>query len=266
MLTFKKLSTDIGLPIYLTSYFKNIKIDHKILNRYALRLTNMTSAPKAFQSLTKHYPDTLVQLYVMLYSALETYELYQAKGISYDVFLDTMKAFTRFMIETKAKSGKYQFDRGFWIYRQLSAVLFRLGTLEFEIAKLEDKDVISIHIPSDAVLTHEAITAALKQSTTFFKKYFNIDGYRYYCKSWLLSPRLKDVLKPEARLLTFQSFFTDFTFYEDDLQCLYWVFGTREQDFNKLKAETSLQRNLKAYLLSGKKIGSAKAFIDPVYL
>lgn len=117
--------------------------------------------------------------------------------------------------------------------------------------------------PSDALLTKDAIAESLNQSKTFFKEYFNIEGYRYYCKSWLLSPKLKDVLNPDARLLIFQSFFEDYTFYEDDLQCLYWVFDTRDQDFSKLKTDTTLQKNLKAYLLKGNKIGSAKAFIKP---
>ena len=263
MLTFKQLQNDIELPIYVKSYFRNIKIDQDTLDKYSTRLTSMTTAPYAFQSLTKQFKDTLLQLYVMLYSALETYNIYQSKGISYDVYIETMKAFTRFVLETKKKSGVYQFDCGFWIYRQLSAVLFRLGSLEYEIAKLENEDVISIHIPSDALLTHDAIESSLKASKIFFKHFFNIEGYRYYCKSWLLSPRLKDVLNPNARLLTFQSFFEDYTFYEDDLQCLYWVFDTRDQDFAKLKTETTLQKNLKDYLLKGNKIGSAKAFIKP---
>jgi hypothetical protein len=264
MLTFKQLQYDISLPIYVKTYFRNVKIDQATLDKYKTRLTSMTTAPLSYQSLTKQYKDTLMQLYVMLYSALETYNIYQSKGIGYDIFIDTMKAFSRFMLETKKKSGIYQFDRGFWIYRQLSAVLFRLGSLEYEIAKLEGEDVISIHIPSDALLTKDAIAESLKQSKTFFKAYFNIEGYRYYCKSWLLSPRLKDVLNPDARLLIFQSFFEDYTFYEDDLQCLYWVFDTRDQDFSKLKTDTTLQKNLKAYLLKGNKIGSAKAFIKPL--
>lgn len=263
MLTFKKLINDIELPIYLKTYFANIKIEQKELLMWSNKLTHMSSAPKAFESLSRRYKDTIYVFYVMLYSALETYNHYLEKGISYDIYIETMKAFTRFMVETKQKSGIYQFDRGFWIYRQLSAVLFRIGTLEYEITKLEDKDVISIHIPSDAILTKEELDVSLKDAKDFLMKYFKIKDYRYYCKSWLLSPRLEEVLPKNSKILIFQSFFEDYTFFEADLQCLYWVFGTRDKDFSKLKEETSLQKRLKDYLLSGKQIGSALAFIKP---
>ena len=51
------------------------------------KLTNMSSAPKAFESLSKRYKDTLYVFYVMLYSALKTYEVYLEKGISYDIYV-----------------------------------------------------------------------------------------------------------------------------------------------------------------------------------
>ena len=38
----------------------------------------------------------------------------------------------RFLLEAKARSGQFIFDRAFWGWRHLSCRLFRVGTLEFE--------------------------------------------------------------------------------------------------------------------------------------
>ena len=43
-----------------------------------------------------------------------------------------MGCFSRFLRETKARSGRFIFDRAFWAWRHLACRLFRLGTLEFE--------------------------------------------------------------------------------------------------------------------------------------
>ena len=87
--------------------------------------------------------------------------------------------------------------------------------------------MISIHIPSDANLSDDSIRTSLNESKVFLKTYYNIENYKYYCKSWLLSPRLENVLPTDSKILVFQSFFEDYEFYEDDFQCLYWVFGNK---------------------------------------
>ena len=44
-----------------------------------------------------------------------------------------MSCFTRFVNEYKESFNKYGFDRGFWTYRQLAMLLFKVGILEYEI-------------------------------------------------------------------------------------------------------------------------------------
>lgn len=71
-----------------------------------------------------------------------------------------MKCFSRFVLENYKWTGKWSFDRDFWVLRQLSLSLFRIGELEFETCSIDDniakkingnknEKVIYVHIPSD---------------------------------------------------------------------------------------------------------------------
>ena len=66
------------------------------------------------------------KLKLMLTAALKSRRLYESAGIGGDVFLDTMKCFSRFVREHREAYGRYGFDRDFWVGRQLSLSLFRL--------------------------------------------------------------------------------------------------------------------------------------------
>ena len=77
-------------------------------------------------------PNGLLELAVLLSAALETRKHYAARGVPDDVYLATMGCFSRFLNETHRWTGRWQFDRGFWVWRQLCGRLLRLGTLEFE--------------------------------------------------------------------------------------------------------------------------------------
>ena len=83
------------------------------------------------------------------------------------------------------------------------------------------------------------------------------------CESWLLSPALKQMLPPESRIRRFQDAF-DLTGEDpEDSAALEWVFYVAGGQRDSVKTEdlpekTSLQRKMKAMLLSGKKPGSAR--------
>lgn len=81
-------------------------------------------------------PNGLLELAVLLSAALEARKHYAARGVPDDVYLATMGCFSRFLNETHRWTGRWQFDRGFWVWRQLCGRLLRLGTLEFEALPL----------------------------------------------------------------------------------------------------------------------------------
>ena len=71
----------------------------------------------------------------------------QWNRIPENIYIDTMKCFTRFVGEHFASYGYYGFDRGFWTTRQITARLFRIGQLEYEQAEGTDREIICTSLP-----------------------------------------------------------------------------------------------------------------------
>ena len=120
-----------------------------------------------------------------------------------------------FLREAKARSGRFIFDRAFWAWRHLACRLFRLGTLEFEYRAAGADEplpsgigpgtpVLSVHIPSDARLSDDALPGSYGQADEFFALHGPAlckSGMprAVLCGTWLLSPALRaDVYKRQA--------------------------------------------------------------------
>ena len=233
-----------------------------------LRLTEAENWEKARESLKKSIgedPQGMKILCCMLKAAAISLEKYREQEIEDRVFDDTMKCFTRFVEEHKASYGIYGFDRDFWTGRQLSLQLFRLGELEYEKkGHKEGERYISIHIPSDALLTPEKIRESLSRAKVFFGKqdpsWVNVP---YKCCSWLLSPALKNLLGKDSRILKFQEMFQIEEVYKDSDEFMEWVFKRKDIPLEELPEDTSLQKNMKAHLLSGGWVGEGMGSLKP---
>ena len=157
----------------------------------------------------------MAQLAAALAAACRTRMLCREAGVPEEVFSGTMGCFARFLKETRELTGLWAFDRGFWTWRQTGGLLFRLGTLEFEYRRLEEGEqpppglnagdgILSVHIPSDALLTREE----LDRSYDWAARFFTGEGGRFcpggkpravLCGSWLLAPALDvEVRGPDA--------------------------------------------------------------------
>lgn len=185
------------------------------------------------------------------------------RGLPEDVWLATMRAFTRFVREYHASHGRYGFDRGFWTRRQVEAVLLRLGELEYELVEEIDRKHIDLHIPSDAELSPEKLNASVARARAFFGEYLpDWADAPMTCHSWLLSPVLKDLLDANSRILRFQAAFDIETVKPDSDDWIQWVFGVADDQRGDMVPEalpedTGLQRRAKALLMKRKGIGSA---------
>ena len=197
-----------------------------------------------------------------LTEAMESRQWGAWKDIPEDIWLDTMKAYARFIGEHRRSYGYDGFDRGEWTVRQAGARLFRIGELEYELIEEDGEKQLSLHIPSDARLEKERLGQSVKEARAFFRERFPAwDGARIICESWLLSPVLKELLPPSSRILRFQNLFTLQSTDPEDDAALEWVFGIAQGqreglDLRTLKEETALQRGLKARLLQGGHCGS----------
>lgn len=185
-------------------------------------------------------PDGFGTLAAHLQCALKTHEIYCQRGIPHRIFTETMKCFTRFVTEHLVSYGRYGFDRDFWTVRQLSAVLFRIGELEYELAE----DTIHLHIPSDAVLERPRLRASWEASRAMLG-----DG-EMVCHSWLLSPDLPGLLGDSSRIVDFQRNFAIHSPEPGD-SFRQWVFKDPNLPNEALPETTTLQRRLKAFVLAG---------------
>lgn len=202
-------------------------------------------------------PDGARILSVMLEAATMSEGKYRELGIPHEIYVDTMKAFSRFTEEYRAGYGSYGFSAWWWAGRQTSLKLFRLGALEYEMCEGE----ISLHIPTGADLGREAVTSSLCVARAFFRRYFSAyDGVPYVCFSWLLDPVLKEVLPRGSRILAFAERFS-VTGRRDGEDYKRFVFGRDDLPLEALPEKTFLQRKLKERLRAGGTMGAAEGIL-----
>lgn len=188
----------------------------------------------------------------MLKASADAYAIYKTKGISDKIYFDTMKCYTRFINETYKMTGRLYFDRYWWTARQAGGHLFRIGELEYEMKHIDDKIVISIHIPSDADFSPSAVDKSLMKAKEFFAEYYpNLANAEYRCHSWLLDSQLKEMLNENSNIICFQNRFEIFDEGEIGTDFIEWLYNTESTDYSALPENTALQRNMKIHLLSG---------------
>ncbi len=212
----------------------------------------MNDARIELQAILGDDADNIKILTCMLKASADIYDVYKLKGISDDVYFDTMKCYTRFINETYEMTGKLYFDRYWWTTRQSGGHLFRIGALEYEMKHVDDIVVISIHIPSDADFSSIVVDKSIARAKEFFKRYYpELEDAEYRCHSWLLDKQLKEMLSEKSNIVSFQNRFEIFDEGEVDMEFIEWLFHTKAADLKKLPERTSLQRNVKKHLLSG---------------
>lgn len=220
------------------------------------------SAEKELQTLLSPDEKGIKMLCAMVKAASISYEKYLNAGISEQVFIDTMKCFTRFTNEFKSQKGYFGFDRSFWTGRQLSLCLFRIGELEYETTVTEDgKNVIYMHVPSDCDLSDEKVDFSIISAKAFFKKYYpEYAAAEYRIQTWLLSSSLKLLLPKTSRIIKFQKRF-DVCEENPSDGYKFWVFGDSNRKPEDFAENTTLQRGIKRYVLQGNALTEAAGIL-----
>lgn len=207
-------------------------------------------------------PGGFKRLCCMLRCALRAKAEYDRLGISQEIYVDTMAAFSRFVREHLESYGRYGFDRGFWTPRQVSAKLFRIGQLEYELTAREGEKIVSLHIPTDVDLRPEILRSSLREGLNELYHIFPAcEGMPVYCHSWLLSPLLKDFLPKKSNILRFQEMFHIQPDTAPGRDVLLWVFKNPKLPKDEYPENTSLQRKLKKFFLDGGEFLEGKGYL-----
>lgn len=263
----KKIELQPEITEKVLYYYKEINFN--ILYPYFTELYNRQTWNEGLDNIKNNIgedPDYYKILTCMLTCVLETNKIYIEKGISDEIYVATMKYFTRFINEHMVSFGTYRFTWYWWVPRLISCNEFRIGELEYETVDNNGCKSISIHIPSDAVLNAVNLRKSYLDARKFFSEYYpEYKDVDMFCDSWLLSPALKKLLSEDSNIIRFQKSFTIENVVYDNNSFMYWVYKRDDIPWEKLPENTSLQRRMKEYILDGGKIGVAfgKLVCDP---
>ena len=123
---------------------------------------------------------------------------------------------------------------------------------EYTVRLRPGDDCLSVHIPSQGALTVEACRDSYESALAIFKEHYpTLDVKALHCHSWMMSPELDAILKPESNLLAFQKPYMKFPAETEGKDVLNFVFKLKFKTYADLPEETSLQRSLKKMYLSG---------------
>lgn len=207
-------------------------------------------------------PDHIRLLWEELRIARLQWPAWLRAGIPENVFRDTMRFATRYLKDALKAYGRYRFMAGWWFPRQLAMELFRLGTLEYELAPHEEGMRVYIHIPTDASLAPEAIDDSIARFRDFAAEFYpEVAESPLRCYSWLMSPVLEELLPASSRILAFQRRFRILKTEPEGMGAIEWVFPGYQEPSEQLPEGTTLQKRMKAFLLSGGKPGLAEGIM-----
>lgn len=236
---------------------RNVSIPDVIINKIQKR-TEWDAGIKELQEFLGDDPDGIKILWELLNIICnDSYEEYVKRNISNDIFVATMKFCTRFLREHYQTFQTYKFVWAWWFPRQISLNEYRIGALEYEFIDGEDRE-IAIHIPSDADLRKSSVAQSIKDFHQFRNEYYpGWEAVKLTCNTWMLMPELKELLGEDSNLIAFQNLFEIDTIDYDATWYMDWIFPGIDSVIELLPERTTLQRNLKKYLLDGKKFGVA---------
>jgi len=213
-------------------------------------------------------PRTL-QMYYFMRLAPTLREHYRERGISGEIFWDSMRDLRAKVIECYNGSGVWGSAVNGWFRGFFELTRFALGRLQFEeveythddytkngVTVREGDKAYNMHIPSLGPLTPESVQDAFRRAYRFFRPEGGAP-LAYVCSSWLLYPRHYEFL-PQGNILKFMDCFDIIDSVENA------EFGDGWRVFGKhfggpteaLPEDTSMRRAFKKWLLDGNCAGS----------
>ncbi len=218
-----------------------------------------------------------VNLVLLLNCTKPLLALYKKKGISEEIYWDTVLDLKSKMLESKENYNVWgTFVEG-WFRGFYNLDRFALGRLQFENSgfcceyyekhgvKLFDDDyVLGMHIPShQGPITYEARLDSYRKAYNFFKDKFGRYGL-FCCHSWLLYPDNLNIMPEKSNMA---DFVLDFDLLEVtwnyDFGNSWRVFGVdyKNKPASELPRNNTQQRCFAEWLEKGKKTGTAYGIV-----
>ena len=238
----------------------------------ALRQTKISDAIEA-ETYDMAETDGKRNLLSYLYMCDSLWKKYQEKGISYEIFKDTIHDIVVWTDTWSNLKGELYLGEINWLKRHMTMKLFKLGRLQFCMAELphdlegtefrQGDKVIEVHIPEGGGLTPEACDASFAMAKEFFTKFYpEFDYCCFTCHSWLLDDTLCKFIKPESNMIQFQNRFQVVSKEKSDAILRYtFAWNTTRSSLKNRVATSSFAQKVKEHALSGGEFYEAEGYI-----
>lgn len=208
-------------------------------------------------------PNGRKNLLMYLYFLEELYKQYQEKGISDEVFYETVKDIVRWTIVWSDLKGELWLEQLTWLRWHFSMKLFRIGRLQYLMTPADEDipvynvkkgdNVLDIHIPADGSFEREECIKSMKMANEFFAEYFPQFSYKCFtCFSWLLDDTLEKYVSPTSNILAFGRLF-DVIKREERFSVIPYVFrwGATKDDIEELVPQNAFAKRIKDAIIGG---------------
>lgn len=201
----------------------------------------------------------------------ETRALFRQHGIPEDIQRATLADIGRNMLVHRKRHGTHGLAAPDWLMLHARGMIYQLGRLQFERARLGNRTgtaihdaglpsktgdpTLSIHIPDFlGPMSPAACDESFDQAASFFPLHFpEEEVHTAVCNSWLLDPQLRDYLSPQSNTIAFQRRFRHIRPGEwENVGPLRFVFGPTDWPLADYPQETSVQRAVINHLKGGK--------------
>lgn len=143
---------------------------------------------------------------------------------------------------------------------QVCRIVMTLDKSEWELVLEDGDEVLSVHISPNGKLDKEAATDSYSRARAYFKEVFpDFEPKAYICDSWLLGRELPRFVKESSNIFAFLREYYNVPrsgSNEDTLNFLYKA--SPDVDLSTLPENSSLQKGIKEWMMSGKIMYSGK--------
>ncbi len=145
-----------------------------------------------------------------------------------------------------------------------------LGHLDFEkktvagvlpVLSAGDK-AIAVHMPGNAKLDAESISASIESAKVFFSNYFpQLDYKAFVSSSWLLDTGLRQFLKEDSNIVKLQKRFRIALAFKNDFSLYDNIFNVPKCPIEELVPQNRFQQNVLDMLKAGGSLYSGRGYI-----
>lgn len=216
-----------------------------------------------------------IELLMFICMSKRLSEIYNERGIDREIFHNSMLDLKYKLDECKLVMGIKGSFVAFWFAGFFNMTRFALGRLQFEVIDfnreytldgyklLPKTKVLNVHIPRTGTpLFPEECQKSYIRAAAFFENEVGKDCF-IVCDSWLLNPEHRNILPEKSNIRRFMEQFEiiNHGIYRDNRE-LWRLFDTKEQNPERLPANSTVRRIYINHLKSGGRVGWGYGIIN----